>query len=152
MGLVAVWAMNAIYRPTLCLFVCCVFWVHQQGSQGVDRFVVHCHVIGLESSCQLFWQHTNVGQTYGMLSSVSFSDVDLLFMSPWLHGVDNPRFSSCSFSGPFWRVPPLWSYPPLISTFLLFVRVSSPQNFCVLMGGKMCTGFHKMLISSDQWV
>jgi len=40
-----------------------------------------------------------LGKTYGMLSSVGFSGVDLLFVSLWLH---NPRFVElCSLSGPF---------------------------------------------------
>ena len=30
--------------------------------------------------------------TYGMLSSVGFSAVYILFVSPWLYGVKNPRF------------------------------------------------------------
>ena len=30
------------------------FWMHWQGSQGVDRFVVHWYVIALENPCQLF--------------------------------------------------------------------------------------------------
>ena len=37
-----------------------------------------------------FRQSNNVGQTYGV--SVGFSGVDLLLISLWLHGVENPRF------------------------------------------------------------
>ena len=69
--------------------------MHQQGPQSVDGFVVHWYVIGLENPCQLFRQLTNVGKTYGMMSSVGFSGVDILFVSPWLHDlhrVENPRF------------------------------------------------------------
>ena len=41
------------------------------------------YVTGLENSCQLFRQLTNVGETYGMLSSVGFSGVDICYVSPW---------------------------------------------------------------------
>jgi len=36
-----------------------------------------------------------------MLSSVGFSGVSLLFISHWLHGVENPRFVAIHFSGHF---------------------------------------------------
>ena len=42
---------------TLPLFF--VFCMHWQGSQGVDRFVVHWGVIALQNPCQLFCQLTN---------------------------------------------------------------------------------------------
>ena len=88
--LVVVRALDVIYHPTLCHFVCFVFRVHQQGYQGVDRFVVHWYVVGLEHPCLLFRQLTNVRQTYDMLSSVGFSGVDVLLISYWLVGVENP--------------------------------------------------------------
>ena len=72
-----------------------IFRVHQQGSQGVDGFVVHWYVIGFENPYQLFRQLTNVGETYAMLSSVCFSGVYILFVSPWLYGVKYPRFVAC---------------------------------------------------------
>ena len=83
--------------PVLCHFVCFLSWLHQQGFQDVDWFEVHRYVIRLENPCQLFRQLTNVGQTCGMLSSVGFSGVDILFIPPWLHGVDNPRFVAVYF-------------------------------------------------------
>ena len=58
-----------------------------------------------------------------MLSSVGFSGVDVLLICPWFHGVENPSFVACHFQDVF-DVPHLWSYPPLISSFLLLVRVS----------------------------
>ena len=66
--------------------------MHQEGSQDFDRFVVHWYIVKLENPCQLFRQLTNVRQTHSMLSSVGFSHVDVLFISLWLHGVENPRF------------------------------------------------------------
>ena len=51
---------------------------------------LHCHwyITGLEYPCQLFRQLSNVWDTYGMLSSVGFSGVDNLFVSPWLHCIN----------------------------------------------------------------
>ena len=74
-------------HTTLCRFVCFVFRGHWQGPQGVDVFVVHWYVIGFENPSQLIRQLTNVGDTHGMLSSVDFSGVYILFVSPWLYGV-----------------------------------------------------------------
>ena len=78
--------------PTLCLFICFVFRVHQHRPHSCDRFLVDWYVLGLENPCQLFRQPTNVGQTYGMLSSGGFSGIDVLLISSKLHGVENPRF------------------------------------------------------------
>ena len=92
--------------------------------------MVDWYVLELESLCQLFRQLTNVGQTYGMLSSGGFSGVDVLLISFWLHGVENPRF----VAGHFQDV--VRTYPPsLIPNFLLFARVSPPHSVCVLTSG-----------------
>ena len=36
-----------------------------------------------------------------MLSSVGFSGVDVLLISPWFHGVENPSFVACHFQDVF---------------------------------------------------
>ena len=54
--------------------------------------MVHWYVIGFENPCQLFRQVTNVGETYGMLSSVGFSGVYILYFSPCLYGVKTQGF------------------------------------------------------------
>ena len=99
--LVAVRALDVLYHTTRCRFVCLVFRVHQQGPQGVDKFVVHWYIIGFENHCQLFRQGTNVGETYGILYYVGFYCVYILFVSPWMYGVKNPRFVAVQFQDHF---------------------------------------------------
>ena len=74
-----------------------------------------------------------------MLSSVSFSGVDVLLIFPLFYGVENPRFVAVHFQDRFdvlHLIGLMWSYPPyLIPNFLLFARVFSPLIICVLKGG-----------------
>ena len=53
-----------------------------QGFQGVDWFDVHRYVLRFENPSKLFPQLTSVGETYGMLSCVGFSAVDIFFIPP----------------------------------------------------------------------
>ena len=68
--LVAFWALDVIYPPHFAVFL--FFWMHWQGSQGVDRFMVHWYVVALENPCQLFSKLNNVGQTYAIYIYVVF--------------------------------------------------------------------------------
>ena len=85
----------------------------------------------------MFRQLTNVGQTYGMLSSIDFSGVDLRCNSPWLHGIGNPGFVTVHFQALFdvFHLFGLILNSPLIQNCVTFVRVCAPRTVCVLMGG-----------------
>ena len=64
-----------------------------------------------------------------MLSSVGFSGVDVLFTSPWLHGVENPTFVAVHFQDIL-----MYSTSVFVSTLipncLPFERVLTTEQLC----------------------